>query len=199
MSLTTIIKKIEEETDAQCQTLIANANAEAERILAHERQEAEKEAVHIMQRAEEDLQNLKNRELATNLLRMRKEKSDNRQQILTKVFEESLHRILDVPADQYTAMFKQILLTIDEERQGDIVLSKADQSLIRQKIIDEINVKLKNQGRKLRFTLSRKTVDLKKGFIIDFKDYEMNYSGEKILLGLWNEIKGEISTQLFGE
>ena len=135
--------------------------------------------------------------MATTLLRLRKEKLDNRQQILDKVFSQVLDRILAYETDQYKTMLRNILLSVEEEQQGSIILSGADKSVITQEFIDDINAALKNHNRKLQFTLTQKTADIEKGFIVDFKDFEMNYAVEKILSGLWEDIKGEVSKRLF--
>jgi V/A-type H+-transporting ATPase subunit E len=197
MSLATIIQKIEDEAEAQGQKLIAKAQAEGEQIAARGREEADKEAAQIIRHAEEELQSIKSRQMATTLLRLRKEKLDNRQQVLDKVFSQALERILSYEADRYKAMLRNILLSVEEERQGSILLSGADKSVITQDFIEDINAELKKQDRKLQFTLARKIADIEKGFIVDFKDFEMNYSVEKILSGLWEEIKGEVSKRLF--
>jgi V/A-type H+-transporting ATPase subunit E len=197
MSLATIIKKIEDEAEAHGQKLIAEAQAEGEQVVAHGREEADKEAAQIVRHAEEELQSIKSRQMATTLLRLRKEKLDNRQQVLDKVFSQALDRILAYEADRYKAMLRNILLSVEEEQQGSIILSGADKPIITQDVIDDINAELKTRDRKLQFTLARKTADIEKGFIVDFKDFEMNYSVEKILSGLWEEIKGEVSKRLF--
>lgn len=197
MSLATIIKKIEDEAEAHGQKLIAKAQAEGEQIVAHGREEADKEAAQIVRHAEEELQNIKSRQMATTLLRLRKEKLDNRQQVLDKVFSQTLDHILAYETDRYKAMLRNILLSIEEERQGSIMFSGADQPIMTQEFIDEVNAELKKHNRKLQFTLARKTADIGKGFIVDFKDFEMNYSVEKILSGLWEDIKGEVSKRLF--
>jgi V/A-type H+-transporting ATPase subunit E len=197
MSLATIIKKIEDEAEAHGQKLIAQTQAEGEQIVARGREEAEKEAAQVIHHTEEELQSLKNRQMATTLLRMRKEKLDNRQRILDDVFSQALDRILTYDADQYRAILRNILLSVEEEQQGSILLSGADKPVITQEFIDDINAALKNQNRKLQFTLTQKTADIEKGFILDFKDFEMNYAIEKILSGLWEDIKGEVSKRLF--
>ena len=197
MSLATIIKKIEDEAEAHGQKLIAKAQAEGEQIVAHGREEAEKEAAQIVRHAEEDLQSIKSRQMATTLLRLRKEKLDNRQQVLDKVFSQALDRILAYETDRYRTMLRTILLSVEEERQGSILPSAADKPVITQDFIDNVNAELKNRDRKLQFTLARKTANIEKGFIVDFKDFEMNYAVEKILSGLWEDIKGEVSKRLF--
>ncbi len=197
MSLVTIIKKIEDEAEAHGQKLIAKAQAEGEQIVAHGREEAEKEATQIVHHAEEELQSFKNKQMATTLLRMRKEKLDKRQRILDEIFSKALERILASDVDQYTAMLRNILLSVEEEKEGSIIPSEADKPLITQEFLEDINTELKNRNQKLQFKLARKTADIEKGFILDFKDFEMNYSVEKILSGLWEDIKGEVSKQLF--
>jgi V/A-type H+-transporting ATPase subunit E len=197
MSLATIIKKINDEAEAQSQQIIDRANAEAEKILEHGRKKAEEEAVQIIRHAEEELENLKNKRMATTLLHMRKEKLDHRQQILSEVFKKALSRIQSYDIDQYQEGARQLLMAIGEEKQGSILLSRADKSFIDESFVDKINAELQEQKRKLRFKLSNKLAQVERGFIVDFRDFEVNYSIEVILSDLWTKIEGDVSDRLF--
>lgn len=197
MSLATIIKKIDEEAEAQCQELIAQAREEDEQIVTYARVKAREEAANILRHAEEELQTVKSKHKATTLLHLRKEKLDNRQRILQEVFTETLRRVAALTPDQRRAITKTILLSVMEERQGNILPSASDQPLIDQAFLQEINDELAQQGRSLRFTLSERTAEIDQGFIVDFEDFDVNYSVEKVLTGLWEDMKGDVSKRLF--
>jgi V/A-type H+-transporting ATPase subunit E len=197
MSLATIIKKIGDDAEAYGQKLIDQANAEADRILAAGREEAEREAQQIIRQAEEDVQRFKNKQMATALLQVRKDKLDNRQQLLDEVFSKALDRILNCEAEQYTRIVKNILLSVDEERSGTIRLAQADRSLITEEFVEEMNQDLKKQNRQLQFQLSSETIEIKRGCILDFQDFEMNFSLETLLTEMWEGIRSEISRRLF--
>ncbi|GAK59875.1 hypothetical protein U27_06861 [Candidatus Vecturithrix granuli] len=197
MSLATIIKKIDEEAEAQCQELIAQARVEDEQIVTYARVKAQEEAVNILRHAEEELQTVKSKQMATTLLHLRKEKLDNRQRILQEVFTETLRRVAALTPDQRRAIIKTILLSVKEERQGSILPSISDRSLLDQAFLQEINDELAQQGRSLRFTLSERSAEIDQGFIVDFEDFDVNYSVEKVLTGLWEDIKGDVSKRLF--
>lgn len=197
MSLVTIIKKIEEEAEAQSQEIIDQARTDDEQIITYARLKAKEEAAQIVHHTEEELQSFKSKQMATTLLHLRKEKLDNRQRILKDVFSETLRQVREYDADQCRAIIKTILLSVTEERQGSILFSETDKPLIDRKFIDDINAELNQQGRKLKFTLSNKTADIGRGFIVDFKDFEINYSFEKVLSGLWTEIESEVAKRLF--
>jgi vacuolar-type H+-ATPase subunit E/Vma4 len=197
MSLASIIKKIEADATAQSEEIIEQARIEDEQITTYARLKAEEEAEQIVRHAEEELQTLKNKQMATALLHMRKEKLDNRQRILSDVFTEVLQRVNSFDDDQRRGIIKTILLSIGEERKGSVLFSQADKSVVNQKFIEEINAELEKHKRNLQFTFSSKTADIERGFIVDFKDFDMNYSVEKILSELWEDIKSEVSTRLF--
>lgn len=197
MSLATIIKKIDEEAEAQCQELIAQAREEDRQIVTFARVKAQEEAANILRHAEEELQTVKSKHKATTLLHLRKEKLDNRQRILQEVFTETLRRVADLSPDQRRAITKTILLAVMEERQGNILPSASDQPLIDQAFLQEINDELAQQGRSLRFALSERTAEIDQGFIVDFEDFDVNYSVEKVLTGLWEDMKGDVSKRLF--
>jgi V/A-type H+-transporting ATPase subunit E len=197
MSLATIIKKIEDDAEAYGQKLIDQAHTEADQILAAGREEAEREAQQIIRQAEDEVQHFKNKQMATALLQVRKDKLDNRQQLLDEVFSKALDRILDCEAEQYKRIVKNILLSVDEERTGIIRLAHTDTSLITQEFVKEINTELKKQKRQLQFQLSSDTMEMKRGCILDFQDFEMNFSLETLLTEMWEGIRSDVSRQLF--
>jgi V/A-type H+-transporting ATPase subunit E len=198
MSLATIIQKIDAEAEASRQKLLAQAHAESERILEQGRVDAEQEAVQIRQHAEEDLQSFTNKRLATAQLQMRNQQLENRQRLLNEVFSNALEKILACDESQYITILKTILLSVTEERQGEILPAEADVALITEDFIAAINAELKEKKRKLSYRLSSKTAQMSRGCLIDFHDFEINYSLENILAGMWEQMKTEVSARLFG-
>jgi len=198
MSLATIIQKIDAEAEASRQKLLAQANTEAEHILEQGRVDAEQEAVQIHQQAEEDLQSFKNKQIATAQLQVRNQQLENRQRLLNEVFSNTLERILACDESQYTAILKTILLSVAEERQGEILPAEADSALITEDFINAINADLKEKKSKLSYRLSSQTAQMSRGCLIDFQDFEINYSLENILAGVWEQMKTEVSARLFG-
>jgi vacuolar-type H+-ATPase subunit E/Vma4 len=197
MSLATIIHKIEVEAEAQCQEILEQARIEDEQIVTYARVKAEEEAANILHHAREDLRTTQKKQMATTLLHQRKEKLDNRQRILRDVFSETLRRVNAFDADQRRSMFKTILLSVAEERPGAILASAPDKPLFDQAFLQAVNDELAQQNRPLRYTLSDDTAPIDQGVILDFEDFEVNYSVEKVLVGLWEEMKGEVSKRLF--
>jgi vacuolar-type H+-ATPase subunit E/Vma4 len=94
---------------------------------------------------------------------------------------------------------KTILLSVGEEQTGAILPAKADKKLFSKEFLEEINAELKKKKRKLQFNVSSQTSTIPRGCVIDFQDFEMNYSLENILANLWEQIKHEVSAQLFGD
>ena len=200
MSLATIIQKIDTEAEASRQKLLAQANTEAERILEQGRVDAEQEAVQVRQHAEEDLQSFKNKQIATAQLQVRNQQLENRQRLLNEVFSETPglpERILACDESQYTAILKTILLSVTEEGQGEILPAEADAALITQDFINAINAELQKKKSRLSYRLSSQTAQMSRGCLIDFQDFEINYSLENILAGMWEQIKIEVSARLF--
>ncbi len=197
MSLATIITKIEEEASVQSQEILEQANIEAQQILTQARVKAEEEAEQILQQTQTELEGFKKKQMATTLLQVRKEKLHNRQQILRNVFDEVLRRISSFEDTQQQNIIKTILLSVPEERDATLLFSQADKSLGSREFIEAINVELAARHRKLHFTASTDTANIERGVIVDFKDFEINYSVENILASVWEKMKGEVSTQLF--
>jgi vacuolar-type H+-ATPase subunit E/Vma4 len=199
MSLSTIIQKIDAEAEASRQKLLAQAHAEAERIIEQARADAEQEAADILQRGENDLQSFTQKQTAAAMLQVRNRKLENRQQLLEDVLAQALQQILACDDTQFKAVMKTILLSVAEEQAGKIFPAKADKKLFSKEFIEEINTELKKNKRKLQFTVASQTSGIPRGCVIDFQDFEMNYSLENILAHLWEQVKHEVSAQLFGD
>jgi V/A-type H+-transporting ATPase subunit E len=199
MSLATIIQKIDAEAEASRQKILTQANAEAERIREQARTDAEREASDIRQQADHDLQSFTQKQLASAQLQARNRKMENRQEVLRDVYERALERILACEETQFEAVMKAILLTVTEERAGKIIPAKSDRSFFSKAFLEGINTELKTQKRSLRYTRSSKTATIPRGCIIDFQDFEMNYSLANILADLWEQMKPEVSAQLFSD
>ena len=199
MSLSTIIEKIGEEARRQCDEILAHAHLEAEQIAEHSRQKTDDEVAHILRHAQEDVELTKNKRVATAQLHARKERLDCRQQILDAVFEEALERVYAHDDAHRLGVIKTILLSVSEEREGVILPACRDRDLFTPRFLQEINQELAAQKRALTFSLSPECADIRQGFILDFHEFDINYSTEKVFSGLWEEIKSNVSKRLFEE
>ena len=199
MSLSTIIQKIHAEAEASRQKILAQAHTEAERIREQASVEAEQEATEILQRADNDLVGVTQKQMAAAQLHARNQKLENRQRMLDDVYAGALERILACDDDRFTTIMRTVLLSVDEEYAGEIIPSEADAALFSEKFLTDLNAALTKQKRILRYTLSGQTAAIPRGCIIDFQEFEMNYSLENIFAGLWEPMKHEVSAQLFGD
>lgn len=199
MSLSTIIEKISEEARRQCDEILAQAHLEAEQVAEHCRQKTDDEVAHILRHAQEEVELTRNKRVATAQLHARKERLDCRQQILDSLFDEALERVYAHDDAYRLELIKTILLSVPEEREGVILPACCDRDLFTPQFLQEINQELAERKRALRFSLSPECADIRQGFILDFHEFDVNYSTEKVFSGLWEEIKGEVSKRLFDE
>ncbi|GAK54036.1 hypothetical protein CLOSPO_02378 [Candidatus Moduliflexus flocculans] len=199
MSLSTIIEKIGEEARRQCDEILAKAHLEAEQIAEHSRQKTDEEVAHILRHAQEEVELTRNKRVATAQLHARKERLDRRQQILDSLFDEALERVYAHDDAHRLELIKTILLSVPEEREGVILPSCSDRYLFTPDFLQEINQELAARQRTLTYSLSSECANVRQGFLLDFHDFDVNYSTEKVFSGLWEEIKGDVSKQLFEE
>ncbi len=199
MSLSTIIQKIEAEAEASRRKILAQAEADAEAILEEARTDAEQEAVDILRRTDADLLSFTQKQTASAQLQVRNQKLENRQRILNDVRTRALEVILACDEAHFAAIMKAALLSVDEELAGEIIPAEADTTFFSEKFLADINAELQQQKRALQYTLSSQVSAIPRGCIIDFHDFEMNYSLENILAGLWEQTKHEVSAQLFDD
>lgn len=198
MSLSTIIQRIEADADGARQKILAQAEAEADRLRAEARQAAEQEADAIRQRADDDLESFRQKHMAAAQLQARNRRADNRQRLLNDVRDRALERVLDCDDEQFAAMMTGILLSINEDQAAEVVPADADRDRLSQAFLDDVNARLKQQQRALRYAPASRTAPIARGCVIDFQDFDINVSFENLLAGLWEQTKHEVSAQLFG-
>ncbi len=128
--------------------------------------------------------------MGTTLLHLRKEKLDNQHSrgVCGNVAAGSS------PYSDQRRVIKTILLSVKkEERRGTILPSAADQALIDQAYLQEINDELAQQNRSLCLPYQSRTAEIDQGFIVDFEDFDVDYSIEKVLTSvLWEDAEGDV-------
>ena len=176
-----------------------------ERIRNYIIENAQKEAVQIIKTAEEQFRNeiesakrtleKKYQEmLLTDEKRLKEDmkrflgkfKSDCKMELLevkNKVIDGvlgyAINRVQSLSDDEYLALIGQWLAKAPDNLEGELFVSVADLKRIPSNFIDDLN-----RNRKAKVCLSKNAVDVKGGFILKTRNYEIDYSLDTVVKNL---------------
>ncbi len=164
----------------KAQELINIAENDAKIYRTRHRQESQKEREDILRR-----------KITVANLEAKKIMLSAKQQILGKVFEESITAIRD-DLTAYKAMLKGMIQQADN---GDtLTISKLDKDIVTESFV---NSALKSKG--IKVTLNKKLGDFKGGIVLSNEVSNKNFTLETELALLRNDIEPEIAQMLFGD
>lgn len=182
--------------------IIENAKKEAEQIIktAEEqfRNETESARLSLGKKYQEMLQ-ADEKHFRENMKRfLGKLKSDCKMELLEvknkvidSVLDRAISRIQSLPDNDYLTLMGRWLTNIVDHLEGELSLNIRDLKKITNTFIDDIN-----KGRKARISLSTTAMDIKGGFIIKTKHYEIDYTLDTIVKNLRVALIPKLSNML---
>jgi len=176
-----------------------------ERIRNHIIENAQKEAEQLIKTAEEQFRNVTvsvklslgkeyQEMLLTDEKRLKEDmkrslgkfKSDCKMELLEvknkvidSVLECAISRIQSLPDNDYLTLMERWLAKIPDHLEGELSLNARDLKRINNAFIDDIN-----KDRKARISLNTTAIDIKGGFILKTKHYEIDYALDTVVKNL---------------
>lgn len=182
--------------------IIENAQKEAEQIIktAEEqfRNEIESTKLTLEKKYQEMLQS-DEKHLREDMKRyLGKFKSDCKMELLEvknkvidSVLERAVIRIQSLPDNNYLTLIGKWLTKIPDHLEGELSLNTRDLKRINNAFIDDIN-----KGRKARIRLNTTAIDIKGGFIVKTKHYEIDYALDTIVKNLRTTLIPKLNNML---
>ena len=99
--------------------------------------------------------------------------------VIDGVMERAICRIQSLPDDEYLALIGKWLAKAPDNLEGELSLNTRDLKRMTNAFIDDIN-----KGRKARISLNTTAIDIKGGFIVKTKHYEIDYALDTIVKNL---------------
>lgn len=99
--------------------------------------------------------------------------------VIDSVLERAISRIQSLPDDEYLALIGKWLAKSPDNLEGEVFVSVADLKRIPSNFIDDLN-----RSRKAKVCRSKIAVDVKGGFILKTRNYEIDYSLDTIVKNL---------------
>ena len=170
--------------------IIQNAQKEAEQIIktAEEqfrnetesaRRTLEKKYQEMLQADEKHLREDMKRFLGKFKSDYKMELLEVKNRVIDSVLESAISRIQSLPDDEYLALIGKWLAKATDNLEGELSLNTRDLKRITNAFIDDIN-----KDRKARISLNTKAIDIKGGFIVKTKHYEIDYALDTIVKNL---------------
>ena len=99
--------------------------------------------------------------------------------VIDSVLERAVCRIQSLSDKDYLTLTGRWLTNIPDHIEGQLLVNARDLKRINNAFIDDIN-----KGRKARISLNTTAIDIKGGFIVKTKHYEIDYALDTIVKNL---------------
>ena len=111
--------------------------------------------------------------------------------VIDSVLERAISRIQSLPDNDYLSLMRRWLTNIPDHIEGQLLVNARDLKRINNAFIDDIN-----KSRKARISLNTTAIDIKGGFIVKTKHYEIDYALDTIVKNLRTTLIPKLSDML---
>ena len=191
-----ITQRIDAETQAGIDRLLAQARDDAAQTAARYQAQADKESADRKQRNEKAAAEREERLVSVAQMEARKVNLAAKQEMVEQAFRLALDKLCAMPEGDYIAAAAKLLAEAAPDGKGAAVFSKKDRERIGQKAVDAANAQL---GEKGKLTLSQETRDIRGGFILVNGSVEVNCTFETLVRLQKGAMSGEVAKLLFPE
>ena len=173
------------------------ADEQCEAIRTRYRKMAEEEYWRILNKGKQEAENRAQRMRSVAQAEAKKQMLSLKQEMIGKVFEMAVEKILSMPEDQYVDFLKSLAVKASRTGKEQIILSPGDRARYGKKIAVAANEALLAKGKTASLTLSEKTGGFRGGLILSEGRVEVNCSIETIIELRRNELAGEVAKLLY--
>jgi V/A-type H+-transporting ATPase subunit E len=195
--ITALAQRIRSRAEAEAEEVKAAARRQAEDLLARARARAEKEREAILARARTEAAERKRRLLAKAEMEARQEELRAKDELVDKAFELALKELRELPAAEYQALLRPLLVVAAETGEEEVIVAPHDRERLGPDFLARVNQELAARGKPGRLTLAAETRPLEGGFVLRSGGVENNYSFELILKLTRDELEQEVAAVLF--
>lgn len=185
-----ILRDAEERKDA----VLAEANEEKEKILSKKIAKAKELEKEIIKTAEAEAKRRKEKAISSATLKVRNDKLAAKQEVIAKVFEESIEKLSSIKGDDFLRYIRNSILSLGEIGEQRLILNKEGLEQVDLTFIYELNQAL---GEKGNIKLSSEAGNFKGGFILESNGIEINNTYEALVDSLRDELEYEVAEVLF--
>ncbi|WBW96018.1 V-type ATP synthase subunit E [Oceanirhabdus sp. W0125-5] len=196
-NLEKLTNKIVEEAKIEADRIYKEAEEEKIKLISSMEKKGNKEKELILEKAKREADLRKERVISNAKLKIRNEKLEAKQGMLDKVFEKAVTELNLLDSERKIEFVKRILSEINIAGDEEIILSNDIKEVFEKEHLEDINEKLKSNGKKGELKVCKEDRNLKGGFIITKNGIELNWSFQSIVENLREELECEILEILF--
>ena len=192
-----LTEKILEEAKHKEKEIAAYAESEKEKILSSKIKEAEDERKLILLKAEEEAKTKKERIISSTTLKVRNEKLEIKQKLISEVFDKALEELCSMNSSKLKNFIKHTILDLDIEGDETIILNEDGKSKIDDKFVEDLNFIFLARNKKGELKVREENGNFKGGFIVEKNGVEINSTFESLMDSMKDELEYEVSKALF--
>lgn len=196
MSAEKIIKRIEDDTQLECEQIISAAKEKAEEIIADSKKEAAQKAAEIDEKSKKDCEEVLRRRLQIAELDIRKKNLAVKREVLDEAIAGAMKNICSLPQKDWEDLIvKNVVanaLTGDEK-----LMVRADEKAKFAAILPRINKELAASGKNGNVTIDSEAAGFIGGFALVSSKIELNCSFEVMLREARTRLERNITDMLF--
>ncbi len=199
MALEGILEKITGNADEMAAAIKEEGRLKRRDIISRAESQAEEIRDRIATQAKEKAELERRRATVSAELGHRREILSEKQGILESCFRSALDELLDLPAGEYRALIRKMLLRLVDTGEERVLISPHDEKRIDQRLIDGVNDELKKAGKEGRLKLDDTSPAIRGGFVLRTEHLEVDCSFGVILDQLKEDLQAQIAAILFGD
>lgn len=183
-----IIDRLNEENDAQCAEILAQASEKAEAIIRNAQEDGNKLIGDAAEEARRKADAIRSRAVSQGTMNERRQMLETRVGMIEEVLAEARQRLHELPDDQY---FETLLTLIDRQRRpgkGVLLLSARDLRRAPQAFVAKLGDDI---------ALSPSPAEIEDGFILKYGDIELNNSFRALFLAADEDLRAKAGALLF--
>ncbi|SHI05792.1 V-type ATP synthase subunit E [Clostridium intestinale] len=192
-----LTEKILEEAKHKEKEIAAYTESEKEKILSSKIKEAEDERKLILLKAEEEAKTKKERIISSTTLKVRNEKLEIKQKLISEVFDKALEELCSMNSSKLKNFIKHTILDLDIEGDETIIFNEDGKSKIDDKFIEDLNFIFLARNKKGELKVREENGNFKGGFIVEKNGVEINNTFESLMDSMKDELEYEVSKALF--
>lgn len=193
MAVDDILKKIKTEAAEAAGRVVASGQSESDGITGEARKRIETERERLLGRARQRATEERNRIVTMARLSARRELLEEKQRLISRVFEETRKSFIDMRGDEYRSLIKAFLGGTVEPGGAEVVIDP-NEKRIDQSFLDQVSGELGRGA--LKLADDRRAIG--GGFILKSGRTETNCTLDTILRDARERVEPEVAAILFG-
>ncbi|WP_125153829.1 V-type ATP synthase subunit E [Clostridium rectalis] len=195
-NLDKLTAKIINDAENKKKTILQEARDEEKKIINEKIKEGNLKKDVAIEKSHIEAQYKKERIISNAHLYVRNRKLQVKQQIIDKVYVTALDKLSTLPKDEYIAFIENSILSMNINGDEEVILSNKEK-IINEDILNSINYKLINKGKKGNLVISEDRREFEGGFILYKDGIEINNTFEALLGSLKDDLEQNIINCIF--